>query len=51
MKKSKILAFVLGVLVISGIGIWVVREMRVDSCLDRGGRWNAGNSACEGATE
>lgn len=32
-------------------GIWVKRELSIDSCLDRGGRWNDETAACEGALE
>ena len=31
--------------------LWLRHEFRVDSCLDRGGRWNSVLSTCEGATE
>lgn len=51
MKKHKILAIIIGVLVSFCLGIWFVREMRIDSCLDRGGRWNSEIAICEGATE
>jgi hypothetical protein len=40
-----ILAFVVGV------GIWLAHELRIDSCLDRGGRWDFGRGMCEGARE
>lgn len=32
-------------------GLWVKRELSIDSCLDRGGRWNYELVTCEGATE
>lgn len=26
---------------------WGMHEMRLDRCLDNGGRWNAGSATCE----
>jgi hypothetical protein len=51
MNKSRIIVLILGLLVSAGLGTWVAHEMRVDSCLDRGGRWNTEGAKCEGATE
>lgn len=51
MKTRKILfgAFVLALLVAGGL--WLRNEMQIDSCLDRGGRWDQERQICEGATE
>jgi hypothetical protein len=51
MKTQKILlgAFVLALLV--SVGLWLRNEVRIDSCLDRGGRWDQEQQMCEGATE
>ena len=51
MKSRKLLpgAFVIAVLV--AIGLWLRNEVRIDSCLDRGGRWDKERQMCEGATE
>lgn len=48
--------FLIGVLlllaaVLIAAGIWIKREASIDSCLDRGGRWNYEVAACEGAAE
>lgn len=51
MKKNKTLTIIIGLLTIFCLGIWLAREMRIDSCLDRGGRWNNEIAICEGATE
>ena len=32
-------------------GFWLRSEIRIDSCLDRGGRWDEAKRMCEGATE
>jgi hypothetical protein len=32
-------------------GFWFRHQMIIDSCLDRGGRWNYDTSGCEGARE
>jgi hypothetical protein len=30
---------------------WLFEQVKIDSCLDRGGRWNYDGKACEGATD
>jgi hypothetical protein len=42
---------VLLAVVLTAAGMWVKRALSIDSCLDRGGRWNVDVAACEGATE
>jgi len=51
MKTRKILlgASVLALLIAAGV--WLRNEVRIDSCLDRGGRWDIERQMCEGATE
>jgi hypothetical protein len=51
MKIGKIILgrFVLALLV--AVGLWLRNEVRIDSCLDRGGRWNQDRQMCDGATE
>lgn len=52
MKRPFFVGFlVLLAVVLIAIGIWFKRELSIDSCLDRGGRWNYEVAACEGATE
>jgi len=29
-------------------GMWVQKQLQIDMCLDRGGRWNHETSTCEG---
>jgi hypothetical protein len=33
----------------AALALWFHHEIRVDSCLDRGGRWDHGRRACDGA--
>lgn len=42
---------VLVAVVLIAAGVRVKREVSIDSCLDRGGRWNHEVAACEGASE
>ncbi|CAN7436379.1 hypothetical protein LJR129_002829 [Acidovorax sp. LjRoot129] len=32
-------------------GIWFVREMSIDRCLDRGGAWDYNQARCDMATK
>jgi hypothetical protein len=32
-------------------GLWLRREIAIDTCLDRGGAWNQVTGACVGATD
>jgi hypothetical protein len=51
-KSSRLwLVVVLVVAVVAVVGVWFAREMKIDSCLDRGGRWNYSLGQCEGAKE
>lgn len=51
MKQSKVITLILVALALFALAVWVGHELTVDSCLDRGGRWNRELSTCEGATE
>jgi hypothetical protein len=41
---------VLLAVVLIAASLWAKRALSIDSCLDRGGRWNDEVAACEGAT-
>jgi hypothetical protein len=47
-RKLLFLAFVLALLIAGGL--WLRNEARIDSCLDRGGRWNEERQMCEGVS-
>lgn len=44
--NRKVIAVVVVVLV-ALIGFWLYGQLKIDSCLDNGGRWNKQQSACE----
>ena len=48
-RKRLLGAFMLALMV--AVGLWLRDEVRIDSCLDRGGRWDKERQMCEGATE
>jgi len=50
MKIRKILLGALVLALLVAVGLWVQNEVQVDSCLDRGGRWDQERQMCEGAT-
>lgn len=48
MRRALLLFFALMILVSAGIaGPWLILQLRIDKCLDSGGRWNYGTGACE----
>ena len=49
MKKSVVFKVAV-TLAVAAVSLWLWQELRVDSCLDRGRRWNYEISSCEGAT-
>jgi hypothetical protein len=51
MEIGKLLrrAFLLTLLVV--LGLWLRNEVRIDSCLDHGGRWDKDQRICQGASE
>jgi hypothetical protein len=51
MKRPTIVKLAIAISVIMVLAMWLRHELLIDSCLDRGGRWNSELSACEGATE
>lgn len=48
-RKLLLWTFVFALLVV--LGLWLRNEVRMDSCLDRGGKWDSHQETCEGATE
>jgi hypothetical protein len=46
MSKRKVVLFLLGITIISGV-IFLRYCFTVDKCLDNGGRWNEKMSKCE----
>ena len=47
MHNKRLLKWIIGLTVVGLISWWLYRELRIDSCLDQGGRWNYENSKCE----
>ena len=48
MKKYFYICILIAVVL---IGYWLKGQLKIDSCLDLGGKWNYENSSCEGAEE
>ena len=48
LKTSLVVAATI-VVVLVMLGLWIADEQKIDSCLDRGGRWNDELRSCEGA--
>lgn len=48
-KKRLLWMFLLALLVV--VGLRLRNEVRIDSCLDRGGSWDENRQICKGATE
>lgn len=50
MSKRVVAYFVLfaAVIAVIAFSFWMTQQLRIDSCLDRGGRWNYKNGNCEG---
>jgi len=49
--KRKILVWTLLLAVLVALVLWTRNEVQTDSCLDRGGSWDAERHRCDGATE
>ena len=49
--KRKIMAFGLIVIFVIGGWFWLRKEIRIDSCLDLGGRWNYETKSCDKTTK
>jgi len=48
MAKRRVVAWLAGMLLIVSLtALWLRNYLRVDACLDRGGRWNAVKGVCE----
>ena len=45
MRRKVVVALV--VLLVVLVGLWLYKQLKIDSCLDDGGRWNEQQSACE----
>lgn len=50
MKKRKALAILFWLIVSLGLAAWAERQISIDGCLDRGGRWDGVTAECEGAS-
>ena len=50
MKVLRLLCIMLVVAVAMALAAWVSDELKIDRCLDNGGRWNTEVAACEGLT-
>jgi hypothetical protein len=48
-KLRQFIPVLLLLLAASAIISWVWREVKIDACLDNGGRWNSEKLRCEGA--
>jgi hypothetical protein len=48
-NKRAIFVFGIVVLALSALSIWLLRELRIDTCLDRGGQWDYEQRKCDGA--
>lgn len=48
MKPRRRIIFLAAVLITTAIGsgLWVERQLRIDACLDGGGRWDYGGGIC-----
>jgi hypothetical protein len=51
MKTRKLLLAAIVLALLVAVGLWLRNEVRIDSCLDRGGNWDKENLLCEGATQ
>lgn len=51
MKRSTLMKLAVFLVITAVLVMWLRHELRVDSCLDRGGRWNSAASVCEGEIE
>ena len=48
---KKTVALIIALCALLVLAVWVWHQARIDSCLDRGGRWDYEHSTCEGAIE
>jgi len=51
MRPSRLTLFIVMLAVLAMLGLWVRNVMKIDSCLDRGGKWDERRQICEGAVE
>ena len=48
MRIIRLLCILVACMASIAVGAWGMHEIRLDRCLDHGGRWNAETAACEG---
>lgn len=48
MRTKKIMVGLVIILGVIASVIWFARELKIDRCLDQGGRWNYTEEICEG---
>jgi hypothetical protein len=47
MARATLLKLVVAAAVIATVFFWLRQELKVDACLDSGGRWNSDQMECE----
>jgi hypothetical protein len=47
-RVSRLLYGTLFAMAVATVGLWLVAQLRIDRCLDGGGRWNHETNKCEG---
>jgi hypothetical protein len=48
MRQKKLVLYGAALAVLAALGLWMRDAVRVDRCLDHGGRWDYVDRACEG---
>jgi hypothetical protein len=48
MRPKKLVLYGAALAVLAALGLWMRDAVRVDRCLDHGGRWDYVDRACEG---
>jgi hypothetical protein len=51
MKKLRMALIAVALIGVVAVVLWGREQLKIDSCLDNGGRWNSIGAVCEGATE
>jgi hypothetical protein len=51
MKRRKQIIVILIIAAFAVLGVWGREQLKIDRCLDQGGRWNYERSACEMRTD
>jgi hypothetical protein len=47
MRKKKFILLIIIILLCIPVYLWIKRQLEIDSCLDKGGRWNYESGKCE----